>query len=272
MTINNLLLQHPIFTHAYDIAAICKPLQRFNITYFSHVKIRDGKLAALAIDPLYAETYFSNKFYNSHMGDDLGEHILWDALSFTGKTAEVRKESFQLGLCHSFTIVEKNKGGNDYFHFSCNTPNFLSINQFYISNIDMLKAFIEYFKDSVKQSNELLRAYDYQFNFNKTAKRFETTGDTELLDLLSNRALFLQDIAMQRADNKIVKSKDVNGITLQKAKCLSLLAKGLSAKEIARVLNLSSRTVDHYLQQLRYRFNCKNSKELISLYYQTTKT
>lgn len=270
MTIDNSLLKHPIFSCADDMATICKPLQRFNITYFSHVKINNkGEFAALAIDPKYAETYFSKKFYNSHMTSNIGDYVLWDALSFTKKTAEVRKESSQLGLCHSFSIIEKSKDGNDFYHFSCNIPNYFLINQFYISNIDLLKTFIEYFNNTVKQSRELLKAYDYKFHVSKNAAGFEIDESKRLLNVLNNRALFLRDIAEQNdSKNKIITNTDIaSSITAQQLKCLSLLASGKSAKEIARILNLSPRTVDHYLQHLRNRLKCKNSKELISLYY-----
>lgn len=55
-------------------------------------------------------------------------------------------------------------------------------------------------------------------------------------------------------------------VSEQQALCLKHLSKGMSAKEIARVLNISYRTVEVYLAQLKEKLECDSSKELISLY------
>ena len=56
-------------------------------------------------------------------------------------------------------------------------------------------------------------------------------------------------------------------LTTQQAACLKLLAEGKSAKEIARSLNLSFRTVESYLATTMELTGCTSSKELIALYH-----
>lgn len=52
----------------------------------------------------------------------------------------------------------------------------------------------------------------------------------------------------------------------QHAICLKLLASGKSSKEIARVMNISHRTVESYISKAMRLLGCSSSKELISLY------
>ena len=49
--------------------------------------------------------------------------------------------------------------------------------------------------------------------------------------------------------------------------CLKLLAQGKSSKEIARVLNISHRTVEGYIAKITDESGCTSSKELIALYH-----
>jgi DNA-binding CsgD family transcriptional regulator len=53
-------------------------------------------------------------------------------------------------------------------------------------------------------------------------------------------------------------------LSTQQRRCLMLLAEGKSTKEIAAVLQLSARTVEHYIAKIRHILGCKTSKELIA--------
>jgi DNA-binding CsgD family transcriptional regulator len=52
----------------------------------------------------------------------------------------------------------------------------------------------------------------------------------------------------------------------QQAKCLILLIKGKSAKEIAIQMKLSHRTIEHYIEKIRKQLGCASVKELIASY------
>ena len=56
-------------------------------------------------------------------------------------------------------------------------------------------------------------------------------------------------------------------LSQQKINCLNLLATGFSAKEIGEKLNLSRRTVESYIADIRRTYGFRNSKELIAAYY-----
>jgi len=55
----------------------------------------------------------------------------------------------------------------------------------------------------------------------------------------------------------------MNNITPKEKEVLSLLAQGLSSKEIASHLFISVHTVESHRKNLRFKFDAKNSSELI---------
>jgi len=55
----------------------------------------------------------------------------------------------------------------------------------------------------------------------------------------------------------------MNNITPKEKEVLSLLAQGMSSKEIASRLSISFHTVESHRKNLRFKFDAKNSSELI---------
>ena len=55
----------------------------------------------------------------------------------------------------------------------------------------------------------------------------------------------------------------INGLSVREHECAHHLLKGLSAKEIAKVLNLSYRTVECHLHSIKKKFRCKKTSSLI---------
>lgn len=56
-------------------------------------------------------------------------------------------------------------------------------------------------------------------------------------------------------------------LSSQQSRCLRLLMKGKSAKEIGQAMKLSHRTVEHYLDKIRKTLGCASNKELVVLYF-----
>jgi DNA-binding CsgD family transcriptional regulator len=55
-------------------------------------------------------------------------------------------------------------------------------------------------------------------------------------------------------------------LSIQQSKCLILLSRGKSAKEIALEMKLSYRTVEHYLEKIREQLGCSSNREVIAAY------
>lgn len=55
-----------------------------------------------------------------------------------------------------------------------------------------------------------------------------------------------------------------NKLSIRQSECLYYLVRGMSAKQIAKILNLSHRTVEDYIESLKNKLNCDAKSELIS--------
>ncbi|MBT4879889.1 MAG: helix-turn-helix transcriptional regulator [Alphaproteobacteria bacterium] len=56
-------------------------------------------------------------------------------------------------------------------------------------------------------------------------------------------------------------------LTKREVECLQHLATGKIVKEVAQSLNLSPRTVDFYLKNIKEKTGCRSKSQLISLYF-----
>jgi DNA-binding CsgD family transcriptional regulator len=258
--------KHPIFHNAGDIADLCRPLLRLNITYFAHIQVdEEGHFSGIANNPRFGEHYLRNRYYNAdiHLASTstYGKYVLWDTIERKGRSLKMHQEAAEFGVQHTFTIIEKGNGITDCYHFA-NHANDCSINQIYLANLDLLKLFILHFKEAVRQSSILLSAFDYKFRIDKNAAGFTAHTTMNEQAQQNNRLLFLNDLKCKIKTNDMLST-----LSPQRMKCLKLLAEGHSAKQIADLLKLSTRTIENYLAYLRDLFDCRNSKELIAAYY-----
>ncbi len=54
-----------------------------------------------------------------------------------------------------------------------------------------------------------------------------------------------------------------HGLSTRESECLFFLLRGKTMKEIGSYLNISAKTVDYYLQQLRIKFDCHTRSQLV---------
>lgn len=75
--------------------------------------------------------------------------------------------------------------------------------------------------------------------------------------------LIKSDISGQTHYYSIGKENNKFLLTNRESECLFYLIRGKSAKSIAKILNISFRTVEVYLENLKIKFNCKTKSDLI---------
>lgn len=254
------LHKHPSLLHAQEIAEICSPLRKLNITYFGHVKIDAGKkFAALGNNPLFTEHYLKNKYYMTdiHMVDEkkFGKFFVWDGIQFTGQSAQMCHEAAEYFDIHNpFTIIQRNSNGSiDYYHFANNSSR-KQINQAYLANLDLLNLFILYYKEQIRQSKALMKAYDFTIDV-----KHAPTVEFEDSSLTYDRSQFMQQI-----DNNM--RLEIGGVMLSKrqSQLLQFFMAGKTIKEIAKILNLSPRTVGHYFETVKHKLDVTTRSELFT--------
>ena len=65
-------------------------------------------------------------------------------------------------------------------------------------------------------------------------------------------------------DRDMTRTYSINSaqLSLRQLQCAKLLVQGKTAKEIANQINLSTRTVEHYIHNIKLKLNCRNKTEV----------
>lgn len=311
MNLNEILKKHPIFTNVEAIENICKPLELLGITYFNHVHVdKKGGLSTIGKNPGWIERCIKEGLQNAHIhmaSEEEGDRfVVWDLINTPG-TEKMSKLSWEYDIKHTFMITEKidrNKDGNievNYYHFATDS-NENSFNQIYLSNLDLLKCFIDSFKEKVQNSRELNKAYDLKFvldpnsdfylikqaqfreieRIRKLVKEALSLPNTkEIRDYIENDAFNRRESLLPSLEERTSNEQNYNNkfdiqkidiqtklkISNRQAECIYYLIRGKNMKQIAKALNLSPRTIEYYILNLKQKFNCRNRSELIDKLY-----
>lgn len=273
------ILSHPALLYADHIKAICEPLNKLNINYFSHANIdKNGEFSGIANNPAFQKHYLEQSYQRadihlSQVGSN-SKYIIWDALECDGVSQRMDVDAEAFGIYHTFTIIDKNAFGDNFYHFSTSMKE-RSFNQVYLSNLDLLFMFIKHFNTCISQSKDLNKSYDIKFSIDSNEASY-SIGQLNSIDTM--RSNFMREISTKSLDEnrRIFKNstfiihKDTHravSLSKQQTRCLLLLMEGYTATETANKMNLSHRTINHYLENLRDKLGCRNGKELIAAYY-----
>lgn len=147
-----------------------------------------------------------------------------------------------------------------YLYIFASNRNQHSINNFYAGNIDLLQRFIHYFTD---KAEHLMKEAGENRIYLPSLQPINAERVNNIVVSDKIRAQFLENTKVDRyfllneSDNLYLSSK--------KAECAALLTKGHTSKQIAKIMNISHRTVEGYVldikNQLQVTLNKILSKE-----------
>lgn len=269
-SMQNKILSHPGLQHSQDIVRICSPLKQMNISYFAHVNVNnDGEFSALSNNAAFTEHYLNAEYYNADIhlagSNKFGRYIIWDMIERCGLSEKMHIDASQFGVRHTFTIIKENPHGKDYYHFATHKPG-RSINQVYLANLDLLEIFIEYFKETIHQSKQLVSAYDLKFDIDLNAKGYTVKEASVLNKLQKSRQLFQNSLhavnQKEYFDATSLISPDSFLVSNREWECLQWLIRGKNAPEIAQLLEISKRTVEKHLSNVKTKLGCETLFEL----------
>lgn len=259
--------KHPGLLYADEMDQLCRPLQKLNISYFAHVRIdNDKKFAGICNNPKFLEVYLENEYYNAdiHLAQDnqFGKYVIWDAIEPSGQSYKMDTDAANLGVKHTFTVIEKNANGSDFYHFANNSTS-KSINQVYIESIDLLKLFISHFKDNIQNSKTLLATYDLQFAIDPNTEGFKINANSEA-QFMYDKNEFLRSLNINNTNALILPGlKPSKALSKREMECIHHYAKGKMAKDISQLIGLSRRTVEHYLESAKSKLGVSSKNDLI---------
>lgn len=227
-----------------DIAAIMLPhLHKHGITVFNYYRMYfDGSVIRFSSDRAWTEHFFNKDYINKlavpssylqktlnyfiWLIDDCPEMLLDAAVNFN--------------TSNGISIAQRQPDSIEYFCFATTRDNRAIVNNFYINNLELLLQYCAFFKE---KAEPLLKVGENN--------RIITTNAINLMEKNNSTQL------LQRKYN--------SGLSNRQFDCASFLLKGLTQKEIALQLNISPRTVETYINQLKVKFSCRNKSELIIL-------
>ncbi|USQ13984.1 helix-turn-helix transcriptional regulator [Legionella lytica] len=270
------IIKHPALTYSQDIQDICSPLQHLDITYFGHAQLTENnQFSAASTNPTFFEHYLKNEYYNADLHTiDLGQQhnfIAWDTIQLDGMCKMMEEESLAFGVFHTFTIIENVANIRNYYHFATRFPK-PEINQSYFSNLDLLQKFITHYKEQISHSKTLSSIYQVQYELDcpiyetTHAVHHEEQRKTFLKAIVSTPQKSFQQtfslIEEKKLATHFLKTHNIT-LTNRECDCLLLTLTGKSAKQVAYQLNISSRTVEEHLNNIKMKFGVFSKTQLI---------
>ena len=259
MNMTTILRKHPTFTAHALIQQMCQPLAQFGITFFGHGRVSNDKTTFLGSDPKWA-SYFIAEGHKEHTAlfyeTTASEHILLaDNLPRKGKSKAILDAFYSHGYGHLMTIIRTNEQGREIFHFAGN-PDDHQLNNRYLWHLNDIKKFINFF-NCVAKKDRWLKAKDQMLVPMPAEGKFELEDGYNQLNCgtlqtngLSNQKKYYRD----------------THLTKREFECLHWLAMGKTQTETALILDITTRTVQAHIDNIKTKTNCRNQVQLGILY------
>jgi DNA-binding CsgD family transcriptional regulator len=251
---NEIINRHPSILHGDMIDAICLPLQKLGINYFSHVNVsKQNEFSGISSSAQFSELYFRNKYYlfDSHQDNmpDGEYYLLWDQMPLTGETRQLEDDFNACGFGHTFSIITHHAAGKDCYHFSAPFGD-VGINGKYLFMLEGLKRFIRHFKEEIYKNKTLAKSYDLKIPLGISQSVFTNESFLNELDLfkssMKNKCHF--------AGN--------HQLTAREMECLYWLSHGKTFEETSIILQISQRTVKAHIGSAKNKTGCHNLFQL----------
>jgi len=161
-------------------------------------------------------------------------------------------------ISHPFYMFERYDNYFDLYVYALEKGSVASVNT-YFNNIPMLENFKFYFKEKARKlienskKNKIIIPKHMQANFGGLQKNNDLCKK-ESISFLPKKYFF--------------ESKDeVFWFTSRQMEVLTYLGRGFTAKQIAKKLTLSVRTIESYINDIKLKLDIKNKSDLISYCY-----
>jgi DNA-binding CsgD family transcriptional regulator len=242
----------------HQVATICNPLTALDIVYFHYIKsFQDGSRISLCNHADWVEHYYTNRYYLTPSIDkdprnNITANYFWNDLAGT-KPFDTLREKFD--IANGITLVKRTNNSCSFYYFGARADK-NSILSFYLNNLTVLERFILYFMDKasniidVANKNRIVLPFSQQQN-----------NSSDVISPMDNIRNFINQTPIKKyrfTDD----GKEVCFSPRQMA-CIIGILEGKSAKGISEQLNLSIRTIENYIDQLKIKLNCARKEEVV---------
>ena len=236
--------QHPFISTCADVNEIISPLNKMGINYFSYKRCnKDGSRFYLTSNTELMDYYLNERqchtfaHTESYQEGNKVRIALWSTINQFDLYKEM---SDRFDVDHGIYLIIPNDGFYELFGFATSKLNYSILNQ-YFSNLDRLFNFIDYFKERAER----------------------LINESEKEKIICN----IQEVQIgNEFDMGLLTRNKINpGIKLprRQSECAKQLLLGKTTPQIASSLQLSPRTIEFYINNLKVKLDCQNKSELL---------
>jgi LuxR family transcriptional regulator, quorum-sensing system regulator SolR len=270
-------LDYELFFYANDFRDLCQPLLcNTNVDLFLYARVyQDGSYFNLNTDP-NLEKFMLVKNQGQFNFDFTLLEAIFDSKQFSKNkkciftTDDIDDinyfttvfKKFNLKSCLS--IVEK---FDDYYELcSFMTRLNKSVYSFYITHYSILEKFILFFRENgfelieVGEKNKII-LLNSNLKYRKMVNDLGRTATKENGHAVNLKANF--NLKKYPISNGNIRAY----VTPRELECLQYLGQGFSYKEIGSILQISNRTVETHLQQIKNKLNIYSHAQLLKIYH-----
>ncbi len=228
---------------------ICKPLfDSTDITYFHHARIyHDGRTTSLNTSPRWLNCYMDEGHYKNADYYSLTRAVTLVS-AMPSQHAEAAAMRTHCNLDHKFDITVKTDEYLDVFGFATHAYNDKIIG-FYFHNMDLLKRFTEYFLEASQTLQSTLLSPGNHFHYPDHKKIFFKPAEEK----------------KARHDSFVFNRHSLKKAALspKEHEVLLYLQQGYASKDIARAMDISTRTAESHIFRLKKRLGVYSKYQLI---------
>lgn len=240
---------HQIFNSSQDMEAICSSFfASSGLSYFQYYRCYDdGSVFALLNNTKTLKRFIELDFpsMSSFKESDRNKDsywFMWDE-ELPWLPVQIGREN---GVHHGLSYIRRTQNYFDMIGFGMSSE-VSNAGSYYMSNIDKLKGFVAYFE---KEHGEIIKH----------------AQENKLIFRENNRDINYSDLCLGKNHRFEIKtSYGISYLTPQELFSLRLRNQGLSYKDIGRVLEISPRSVETYLQRIKLRTGITNFRDLGAL-------
>jgi len=248
------------------VQEIVKPLAEYlGINFFGYMKLYNNCSFSVLINGYSdflnnyfnlikeQDTYFKNEFRSTI--DNGPNTFLWPTeYKEIPAVASLHNEH---DIWHGYSINYRHSEYIEHYAFAFN-KNASNKTDFFIKNSHVLEKFCHYFKS---KASDIIKKQE-QGPKSSYPKRFDISCIEEQS---RNRQKFFDEINKNK--KSLIANKDGSLIKLTKreSECISILMKNKTVKEIGSTLNLSPRTVEHYIDNVKQKLGIRYKSELLDI-------
>lgn len=254
---------HISVTSADIIEKIIRPLKdSFNVRFFRYLKLyKNGKRIVLtnipdAVRYMYGEGKYVYSWYDGEFPQFMkgGWYSWYLNRLLTNSLLENHIENdltLMLGVYHGLTFVQENPTSIEFFSFDTTGDNI------YHADKLLLMRFIYYFRE---QAKKLLDAAEHSpMIYFPIKNKADTVPSTKTVTNFLNETKINRYYLGEKHGNVYLTKKEIN--------CIRWMAAGKTTEEIGMIENISIRTAQRHIENIKTKLNCQKQTQVLQLFF-----